>query len=99
MLWIPLHFLKKSLLIIAKSDSAGLSKLSSQTKKVKLRKTLGNGQRTSLSYLQKPYLIRKITFAISLEKLALKKSAASVSKILLRWKCITKFPNRITLTK
>ena len=41
---------KKSFLIITKSDLTGLSKLSWQTKKLTLRKTLGEGQRTSLNY-------------------------------------------------
>ena len=45
--------LKKSTLIITKSDSVGFSKLLWQVKKLKLLKTLGNGQRTSLSNLQK----------------------------------------------
>ena len=45
---------KKSFLIISNSDSTGLSKLSWQTKKLKLRKTLGDGQRKSyLSNLHK----------------------------------------------
>ena len=50
---------KKSILIILKNDSTSLSKLSGQTKKLKLQKALGDGQRTSLSYLQKFYLIKK----------------------------------------
>ena len=44
-------------------------------KKVKLQKTLGDGQRTSLSYLEKSSLIRKIVLLYLLEKLTLKKSA------------------------
>lgn len=53
--------LKKSILIITKSGSTALSKLAWQTRKVKTRKMLRDGQRMSLSYFQKSQLIRKIT--------------------------------------
>ena len=46
--------LKKSTLIVTKSDSVGFSKLLWQAKKLKLLKTLGNGQRTSLSNCRSP---------------------------------------------
>ena len=51
--------LKKSILIITKSDSTGLSKLLWQKKGKTTKKRLGNGQEMSLSYLQKFLLIRK----------------------------------------
>ena len=80
--------LKKSILIITKSNLTGLTKLSWQSKKVKLQKAQGDGQRTSLSYLQKSLADPKKNFAVSLEKLALKNSRNNevLEKIPSRWK-------------
>ena len=80
--------LKKSILIITKSNLTGLTKLSWQSKKVKLQKAQGDGQRTSLSYLQKSLADPKNFFPVSLEKLALKKSSNNevLEKIPSRWK-------------
>ena len=95
--------LKKNFLIITKSDSTGLSKLLSNVKKRKTtknaRRWTGNKLQLFVDVLADP----ESNFAISLKILALKSQPtmkySSISKILLRWKWITEFSNRIMLTK
>ena len=71
-------------------------------KKGKTTKNAGRWTQNEIELFAKVLADLEKTFAISLEKLALKKSAkmkySSISKILLRWKWITKLSSRIILT-
>ena len=92
MIWYHCN-IKKSILIIIKSDSTGLTKFSWQTNKLKLRKMLGDGQRTSLSYLQKSCLVRKITYLEKFLWLFLWRNLHWKSQPIMKYSSISKMKN------